>query len=97
MHTENQKVLNTSEQLAASVLNWASDTNQMAEPTDFKEDLEDMFKGFMSSVYADDVKKRISIMVLYEHFNNLFDTLGQFQHDDFRGMDKINQKLINVS
>ena len=97
MHKENQKELKRNELLTSAVLLWASDTNAMATPEDFKEDLDDMLRGYLSSPYADEAKNRISIMVLYDHFNNLFNTLKQFEHDDFRGMDLINQKLLNVS
>ncbi|HUI32035.1 MAG TPA: hypothetical protein VLY84_00330 [Dysgonamonadaceae bacterium] len=95
---ENQKTPENHELLARGLFNWATDAHNMAGPHDFKEDLETMFRAFLSSPFADSQKNRESILVLYDHFNSLFTMLGQHNHQDFRNLDLLNLKLgLNVS
>lgn len=91
MTTENQ---HKSHHLLSKLISWASDANQIANFQDQEEDLELIFRAFLTSDFADHVEQRNSALVLFDSFKRLLLLLSQANHDDFKYLDEYNLTIL---
>ena len=75
---ENQKAFNVLSDMALLM----SDTQQISDVAEQKDDLETLLRAFLCGDFADNIRLRNSILVLTDHFKTFLELLEKYSQED---------------